>query len=56
MSDDFFNIALGILIGLIISYYITLFGIAYKMSKECTKVETERTVIYTYSWEVLKDE
>jgi uncharacterized protein YneF (UPF0154 family) len=55
MSEDIINVLFGIVIGLIIGYYLTLFGVAKEMSKNTTATETERTIIYTYSWERLKE-
>lgn len=56
MSDDFINIIIGILIGLIIGYNVAIFGVAIKISKNLTQTETEKTIIYTYQWEELKEE
>lgn len=56
MSDDFINIMIGIVIGIIIGYYITIIGVAIEISKKLTCEETEKTIIYTYQWEELKEE
>ena len=47
---------IGIMIGIIIGYYITIIGVAIKTSKKLTCEETEKTIVYTYQWEELKDE
>ena len=47
---------IGIMIGIIIGYYITIIGVAIKISKKLTCEETEKTIVYTYQWEELKDE
>jgi hypothetical protein len=56
MSDDFINIIIGVSIGLIIGYYLTIFGVAIKLSKNLTTTETDKTIIYTIQWEELKEE
>ena len=56
MSDKIGDILTGLLIGIIIGYYITIIGVAIKISKKLTCEETEKTIIYTYQWEELKDE
>lgn len=56
MSDNFINIIIGVSIGLIIGYYLTIFGVAIKLSKNLTTTETDKTIIYTIQWEELKEE
>ena len=56
MSDKIGDIMIGIMIGIIIGYYITIIGVAIKTSKKLTCEETEKTIVYTYQWEELKDE
>ena len=56
MSDKIGDIMIGIMIGIIIGYYITIIGVAIKISKKLTCEETEKTIVYTYQWEELKDE
>lgn len=56
MSDNFINIIMGIVLGLIIGYYLTIFGVAKILSKNLTTTETDKTIIYTIQWEELKEE
>lgn len=56
MSDNFINIIMGIVLGLIIGYYLTIFGVAKTLSKNLTTTETDKIIIYTIQWEELKEE
>ncbi len=50
------NIIIGILIGFVIGYYVTIFGVAKTLSEKTTYTETDKTIIYTIKWERLKEE